>query len=281
MTDVIRLVAIDVDGTLTDAADRVSEANVQAIRAVAAAGVRVVLATGRAPHGCDEVLQRLGIPVGLVSVNGAVVYEWFGSAPMMSRLLPPETCREVVETIVEAGLAALVWDDPERSDGIVHERPGTCWPGFLQGQMQRVHAVPALAGWLDHPALTVVAWGTELAMRSLQAMLLDRLGERGAVEVGLYPPDPCWVLTVTAAGCDKSVGLAEYAAKLGVTAAQVMAIGDSSNDVGMLRWAGLAVAMGNAAPAVKALADLVVADHDHDGVAEALRRCVPAATEAV
>jgi hydroxymethylpyrimidine pyrophosphatase-like HAD family hydrolase len=118
-------------------------------------------------------------------------------------------------------------------------------------------------------------------MRRLQADLEARLAGRGAVEVGLYPPDPCWVLTVTAAGCNKAVGLAEYAARLGVAPAQVMAIGDSHNDLGMLRWAGLAVAMGNAAPEVRAVADQVVADHDHDGVAEALRRFVPAAaTEA-
>ncbi len=138
MTHDVRLVAIDVDGTLTDAQDRIGDATVAAVRAAAAGGVRIVVATGRAPHGCDQVLARLAVPAGLVAVNGAVVYERFGAAPWASRLLSPETAWEVVAAMVAAGLAPLIWDDPAITDGIVHDRPGLRYPGFLDDQRQRV-----------------------------------------------------------------------------------------------------------------------------------------------
>ena len=280
MTPTIRLVALDVDGTLTTSTDEVTDASVTAIQATVNAGVPVVLATGRAPHGCERVLERLGVPVGLVAVNGAVVYERFGTAPWASRMLSPKLARGVAAEILACGLEPLVWDDPSVSDGIVLQRPEMWLPGFVRNQLERVRHAPVLSAWLDHPTMTVVAVGDELPMRDVWARLSARFGREVAIEIGVYPPDPIWTLTVLAPGCDKAVGVMEYADRLGIPEAEVMAIGDGFNDLTMLRAAGWAVAMGNAGPEVRAAADAVVADHDHDGVAEALRRFVPAVTEA-
>ncbi len=269
-----KLVASDIDGTLTDRQDRLRPAVKQAVDDAVSAGVRVVLATGRGPVAGQRAIDQLGYELPMILANGAIVTEGLSQPPLVRNLLPGEIAAEVVPLFREAGLEPLVYDDPEGSNLVLCERRHPENDPFLDGKDDRLWWVDDLASACDHPVLVVLCFGPERQLREFAASLDARLDGRAAVQPYWHPKYDSWAMDVAAAGCSKADGLRQYAALHGLDLAQVVAIGDSLNDIPMLQVAGLGVAMGNAGDEVKQAADVVVADNDHDGVAEAIRKYV-------
>lgn len=268
------LVASDIDGTLTDRADQLRPAVKQAVDDALAAGVRVVLATGRGPVAGQRAIDQLGYELPMILANGAIVTEGLSRPALVRNLLPGQTAAEVVPLFREAGLEPLIYDDPEGSNLVLWERRHPDNEPFMDGKDDRLWHVDDLAAACDHPVLVVLCFGPEARLREFSSFLSQKLDGRAAVQPYWHPKYSAWAMDVAAAGCSKSAGLRHYAALHGVEMAQVVAIGDSLNDIPMLEAAGLGVAMGNAGDEVKQAADVVVADNEHDGVAEAIRRYV-------
>ncbi|MDO0924225.1 HAD hydrolase family protein [Streptomyces sp. TG1A-8] len=249
----------DLDGTLLDAEGVLRERTVRVLRALAAAGVRIVFATARPAASARAVLApAAGLGAVLVSSNGAVAGDLDGDRPYWVRGMPSSTVRAVVARL-EAGAAWAVDREGDRLLG-----PG--WPDVLAAGplVERSVAGPPAAADPE-PALCLMVTGGPA-----DAAALCR--PQDAV---VWTSSQPGLLEFSAAGADKVSALSDVLVRLGRTWQDVLAFGDSLNDAGMLAAAGRGVAMANACPEVRAAADAVAGHHAADGVAVWLEEQCP------
>jgi len=266
----IRLVALDLDGTTFGGDTRVSPAVRAAIAATQAKGVAVPLATGRMFTSTRPIAADLGIRVPLICYQGALVRDPVSAATLFYRPLAADVALEVIALLQAQGLHAQFYlDDVLYVD---EWNPGTTIYVGLNKDI-RVETIGDPVAFLraqgSDPTKISVVLADEAATDALVAHLKGRFGDR------LYATKshPIFAETINPT-CDKGVALAALAAHLGVAQAEVLAVGDGDNDIPMLRWAGVGVAMGQAAADVQAAADYVTASLTEDGLAAALDRFV-------
>ncbi|MGQ0573706.1 MAG: HAD family hydrolase [Pseudonocardia sp.] len=262
-----RLVATDVDGTLLDPDEQVPPRAVAVVARLVAAGTAFVLVTGRPPRWIPPVTEQLGRTCLAVCANGAVLYDATTDAVVWSRALTVDTL---------ATLAAAV-DEALPGCGIAVERVPTAAfepaetflaePEYLHAWPGR-HHVATRAEILAEPAVKLLVRGPRLSSDAMMAALAPAVG--GVADLTFSTPRG--LVEASPPGVTKGSGLAEVAARLGVTAADTVAFGDMPNDLEMLRWAGHGVAMGNAHPALLDMADEITAHHGEDGLALVLER---------
>lgn len=247
MTD-IKLVALDMDGTLLNEQHLISEANREAIREARAMGVTVIFATGRGMPTIEPFRQELRLESPIVAVNGSEVWKAPGELHLRHTLEV-----EALTALREIAVREDCWY-------WAYSTAGACnrdnWEKQTDGD-------PGSLQWLKFGYYTEDA----RTLRRIRAEI-DRIGDFAVTN-----SHPCNI-EINPAGVSKATGLREVCRLLGLTMRQVMTVGDSLNDVDMLREAGLGVAMGNAQDEVKRLAQAVTGTNAEDGVAEAIRRYV-------
>jgi len=262
------LVATDVDGTLLDPYERVPARAGAAIERLVAAGVGFVLVTGRPPRWIPPVVALLPVTRLAVCANGGVLYDAVEDRVLWARTFDPATLADLAHAVAGAlptgGLAVErvgVRADDADARFVAEPAYRHAWPDSDQHLTERSELVarPAVKMLVRCPELSSDAMVAALAPVVGDAADLTFSHDGGLVE--LSPP-----------GVTKATGLAEVAQRLGVTAADVVAFGDMPNDLEMLRWAGHGVAMGNAHPALKEVADEVTATNGEDGLALVLER---------
>jgi Cof subfamily protein (haloacid dehalogenase superfamily) len=258
------LVATDVDGTLLDPTDRVTPRTRGALERAAAAGVGLVLVTGRPPRWIPPVVAQVGVVAGLaVCANGAVVYDAATDRIVSARTVDAATLAELAAIVAallpEAGLAVE----------LVHPVPSfVAEPSYRHAWVGSDHEIRPRAELVTRPAVKMLVRDTRMRSEEIVAALAPAVGSA----VDLTFSHPGGLVEISAPGVTKAVGLAEVAAGAGVAASDIVAFGDMPNDLEMLRWAGHGVAMGNAHPELVAAAHEVTAHHDEDGVALVLER---------
>jgi hypothetical protein len=285
----IRLIAIDIDGTLLDSRGRLPDAHRDAIVDAHARGLEIALVTGRSFHFTRPIANLLPVPLMLVCNNGALVKDKSG-ATAMRRLLARETARHVLAVTAgyedsvaiifdrapadspDAG-AAGPRDDNERQ--IVFERMDWSHPhrsGYFEKNKTFIARAPGpLADVLTEDPVQVMFNGSVGPMRALFSALRSMpAADRFSVAITEYEPRDFSLVDVNAAGCSKGTTLAQWAARRGLTRDDVMAVGDNLNDVEMLDFAGTAVVMGNATDALKARGYRVTGTNDEGGLATAI-----------
>lgn len=286
----IRLVAVDIDGTLLPSSGTtISKRNRRALQDAQAAGLHVVIATGRRHQYAEPVLEQVGLSPRsvMISSNGSVV-RYFDGELIERNLLREETARAlcgalrpfgqtmvftfdrtdgpslVVESMASLHRRIALWVEANRHDMVEiaplerafdqHEGP---IQGMLCGDIPKVRAAEQALQGMERAA-QITMHRTEYAERDLG--ILD-----------LLPPH-----------CSKGTALADYVRSLGLEPAEVIAIGDNFNDQAMLEYAGHAVVMGNAGAEMLALADErrwdTTLSNDEDGVAEVLEPLILAAS---
>ncbi|NED98434.1 HAD hydrolase family protein [Phytoactinopolyspora alkaliphila] len=254
-----RAVALDVDGTLVtyeDAYTSPRPAVVDAVGRVRASGAHVVVATGRSLHSTSKILDWLGISDGYaVCSNGAVVVDAASRRPVeITTFDASDPVRYFAEEIPDAVLAV-------EELGAGYRVTGEFPVGELDGRMTVVSHDELLEGPVTR---LVVRWpnGDRERLRELART-------SGLPSVDYAIGFTAW-LDIMPVGVSKASGLMTVAGLLGFTANETLAVGDGHNDVEMLAWAGLGVAMGQSPDDVKAAADTVCDDVDEDGVATLL-----------
>lgn len=243
------MIALDIDGTLVDHAGVLPDFVRESVARVVAAGVPVVLTTGRSWHGTQPVFEELGLPAGpAVASNGAVTVSF---PPFQVEQVVTFNPAEVIERVLRehptASLAAEVLGYGYR---VTRHFPA----GDLTGEIELVS--------VEELASTEV---TRIVVRDPDASSIEfvRLAERiGVHGVNYFVGWSAW-LDIAPKGVNKATALADVVTRLGYSAADVLAIGDGSNDIEMLAWAGRGVALGDAPPAVQ-----LAADHVTDAFAE-------------
>lgn len=273
----IRLVAIDIDGTLLDSRWRLPDRNRDAIVAAVDQGTEVALVTGRAYGFARPVIDLLPCPITAIVSNGALVRPSTEGAALRFPLP-----RSVARTVLAAGAAyrdnvALTFDRP-RDGEMVFERVDRSDPvrlAYAERNSALITEVAPLESALTEDPLVVMFNGPVAAMRTL-AGLLQRLPEAHSLSVNLteYEDRDISFVDVLTAGCTKGATLAEWARRRGYARGEVMALGDNLNDVGMLEAAGLPVVMGNAVEALRTRGWPVTASNDEAGVADAIHQYV-------
>ena len=253
-----RLVALDVDGTIVDRDGVLPVAVGETIAAVVAAGVPVVLSTGRSWHGTVDLVEQLGLPPGpSVCSNGAVIVTYPPQEIVKAITFDP---RHVIERVQQFAPGTLI---AVEEIGIGYRLNNHFPGGDLTGEMiiedlEQLSARPVTRVILRDPTRS----------DSDFISLARHLGLHG---VTYFVGWSAW-LDIAPEGVNKATALAEVAEGLGVSAADVLAFGDGRNDIEMLRWAGRGLAIGDAPDEVKAVADDVTARFLDGGPIAELRR---------
>ncbi|MFB3923127.1 MAG: HAD-IIB family hydrolase [Terriglobia bacterium] len=270
----IRLLALDLDGTLLDPRSEISSANLQALVGVAARGVHVAVATGRRSHSAVKYVARIPCPVTLISSNGAMVTTATGEV-LRRDFLPLHVARRVLEvTRPYRPYVAALFDQPGRGqitmqEGAIPEGP-LGW--YLTQSADFLDLVPDLESALLNDPIQVLFGGPPASIEPIEALLRES-SIAGEIHISWtkYLTRNVSLLDVMNRGCTKGAALAFLARYLGIAARDVMAIGDNFNDLEMLQFAGVPVVMGNSTPGLPRDDWRVTLSNDRDGVAAAIQ----------
>ncbi|MBZ0295868.1 MAG: HAD family hydrolase [Anaerolineae bacterium] len=274
MTDAIKLIVVDLDGTLLNSQHELSERNEKALKAASEQGVKVILATGKTRASALSVIARLGLETPGIYLQGLAVYAGDGSLRHQSTL-DPAIARQVITFAEDRGYTMVAYSgtrmmvrkrDQNSAILVRYGEPEPEVVGPLQNILDDtpINKVLAVSGD-DGKRINALRW--QLSMQIGGAARLMQAGLPDMLEI--LPP-----------GASKGAALRTLIKEMNIPASQVMAIGDGENDIEMLQIAGIGVAVGNALKPVQEAANHIVESNDKDGVAEAIERFVLKATEA-
>jgi Cof subfamily protein (haloacid dehalogenase superfamily) len=270
----IRLLAVDIDGTLLDSRGRLPDAHRDALADVVSRGIEVALVTGRSFHFTRPIADLLPIPLTLIVNNGAVVKDKSG-VTALRHLLPREAARLILaETRAYEDSVAIVFDRADQRQ-IMFDRMDWSHPqrrGYYEKNRAFIaSAASPLVEALTEDPIQVMFNGGVAPMRSLVSALRGlAAAEQYTVAITEYEARDFALVDVNGAGCSKGTTLANWAAARGIARDQVMAVGDNLNDVEMLDFAGIAVVMGNAADGLKSRGYRLTGSNDEAGLASAI-----------
>jgi Cof subfamily protein (haloacid dehalogenase superfamily) len=269
----IRLLALDIDGTLLDPQFKISAQNLAALRAAHAAGIEIMLATGRRHDYALPIAQELGFPVCLISSNGAVIRSSAGETFFTDRL-PARTAAELIQYMDDFRGHAVLTFDRQGNDALVLERfddLNRSIARWMETNAQFIQYVSPLENALTEDPIQAMYCGRVARMEHAQehmrqASFLDKIT---VVKTQYDHRDLC-LLDILNRDCSKGHALRRWAEQRRVPREQIMAIGDNHNDLEMLEFAGLPVVMGNASYDLKQSGWKVTASNAENGVARAL-----------
>jgi hydroxymethylpyrimidine pyrophosphatase-like HAD family hydrolase len=273
----IRLLAIDIDGTLLDRRGNVPPENRRAIAGAVDRGVQVALVTGRGFTFARPVAEQLDLPVVLVASNGAVVRSLDGTT-ILRRLMPLTVARDVLaQTAGYRSEAAVVFDRLGAgqlvSGGLDWSHPSRA--GYYGRYGALISEVLPLEDCLLEDPIEVMFTGGIARMRDLVRLLENGPdATRYAVSFVEYAWRDFVLVDVLGAGVTKGTTLAEWARAMGLSRTAIMAVGDNHNDREMLEFAGTGVVMANSVPELLDGQFAVTGTNDEAGLAQAIDRFV-------
>ncbi len=261
----IRLVAIDLDGTLLDDARRVSDRTAAGLKCLPDAGVRVVIASARPPRSVRRVYRELGLDTWQINYNGALVWDEPAKRAVYHRPMDPLVVRDLV-AVARRGLPQILVSC-EILDRWCTDRFDETYTTETGGLFRRDVVAP-LETFCVEPVTKLMLLGEPRIVSGLES-IYQRIAPDAGVTVIRSDPD---LIQIMHASASKGVALRLVAEHYGIPLSQVMAIGDAVNDIPMLREAGVAVAMDNAHPLVKQAAHWTAPSNNDHGVHAALAR---------
>jgi len=271
----IRLIAIDIDGTLLDSRGQVPEGNQRAIAAAVERGVEVALVTGRRYTFALPVAERLPVPLTMIVNNGALVRTKQGET-FARQLLPRESARRVLGATADFRMGALLLFDRPKENQILYESLDWNNPSrtdyWRRNREYLTQITPLEAGLTEDP-IQVMYTGGVAEMRRLGERLAGlEFANEYAVQMTEYEAKNFTLLDVLHAEVSKGAALRHWAERRGYAASEVMAIGDNFNDREMLDFAGVAVVMGNSVAEMRSDGRHVTGTNDEGGVGQAIER---------
>ena len=266
----IRLLAIDIDGTLLDPHFEISTANLAALRRAQESGVEIVLVTGRRHQFALPIAQSLAFPVWLISSNGAVTRS--ASGELFHRdLLPADTVRDLITHMEPFRGNLVVTFDCEGKGALALERTdelSSHIQRWIESNLQYIEFVIPIERALVSDPIQAMFCGTIARMQVAQERLRAAgLTQRVTVLKTRYDARDLMIIDVLNRGCSKGHALERWAHHRGLRREQVMAIGDNYNDIEMLEFAGVPVIMGNAREDLKQNGWRVTSSNEQSGVA--------------
>jgi Cof subfamily protein (haloacid dehalogenase superfamily) len=270
----IRLLALDIDGTLLNSQFQISDANLSALQRARVAGIEVVLVTGRRHDFAMPIAQQLGLnDLWLISSNGAITRSLAGET-FYRDLLPAELCRELCGAMIEFRGNTVLTFDKKAKGSIVLEHLNDLEHSirrWLEKNLEYIDfVIPIEDSLVTDPVQAMFCGPIARMHEALAALQSCHLNERITVLRTEYPVRDLSIVDILNQGCSKGHALERWAAFRGLSRDQVMAVGDNYNDIEMLAFAGYPVIMGNASEDLRSRGWKVTLTNDQDGVAAAL-----------
>jgi Cof subfamily protein (haloacid dehalogenase superfamily) len=269
----IRLLAIDIDGTLLDPQFRISPANLAALTRAREAGVEIVLVTGRRHQFALPIAQSLGFDLWLISSNGAVTRSVSGEL-FHRDLLPAGTARDLIAHMKPFRGNLVLTFDREGKGALALERIDELTSHiqrWVENNLQYIEFVVPIERALVADPIQAMFCGNIARMQVAEERLrAAHLADRITVLKTRYDVRDLVIIDVLNHGCSKGHALERWARHRGLNREEVMAIGDNYNDIEMLEFAGVAVIMGNAREDLKQNGWRVTLSNEQSGVAAAV-----------
>ena len=269
----MKLIALDIDGTLLDSRWTLPEANRAAIAEATRRGIEVALVTGRRYDFAMTIALQIGAPLTMIVSNGAVIRTQDGKTHLR-HLLSRETAARVLEIARPwRDSTAVIFDRP-RENQVILETFGKDDPirsAYYARNKEFIGQAIPLESCLTEDPLQVMLSGKVESMRAAEAVLRGAETAEGfKVASTVYESRDFSMIDVIHPQCSKGAALAEWAALRGLTREEIMAVGDNHNDLEMLSFAGVPVVMGNCVPELRNFGWHETASNDHNGVAAAI-----------
>ena len=264
-----RVLALDLDGTLTNSEKIITPRTRKALLEAADAGTTIVLASGRPTVGIWPLARELELEKRggcILSYNGGKIIDCKSGQTLVQHAFPPEVIPTVCTFARYWNVVALTYD----ADGIVTEQPDN---PYVQEEA-RINKIPVrkvddLAAEITWPINKLLLVGDPVDMPHVEELMQQEFAGR----LSIYRSAPFFIETMPL-GVEKSASLSLLLKAKGLFPKDLMACGDGWNDLPMIQFAGLGVAMANAVPQVRAAADYVTEDNDHDGVGLAVEKFI-------
>lgn len=283
----IKLLALDLDGTLLASNGVISDANKQAIKKAEEKGVLVTIVTGRRFRDARPVALELNLNAPLISHNGALTKFADSLETVAVSILPNETIREVLRVGRNLDADAMLSCDPHGKGVLLYDRISAenvplqkylAWSKRLHGAeageaVLHVESLEKVLG--DYETVHVSFSGNCASMAQLEIILQNELAGKATILTTVYGALDFTLVDILPPDASKGVGLEKLAQFENLNAENVMAIGDNFNDLEMLEFAGTAVLTGNAAPELlESRRFHETMSNDENGVALAIERFI-------
>ena len=269
----VRLIALDIDGTLLDERSQLPAINRDAVAAAAARGIEVALVTGRRYDFALPIARQFPCPLTMIVNNGALVKSSNGETQLVN-LLPKQVAARVLDESTQFRELASVCFNRPLENQVIYERID--WDDPLRGtyfarNREYLGQMSPLRDCLTEDPIQVMFTGHAGQMREVESFLSTLpFASDYSLAVTVYEKKDFGLVDVIAPGCSKGATLAEWVRRRGWSREDVMAIGDNLNDLEMLQYAGLPVVMGNSVPQLKSLGWRETLSNEQGGVAAAI-----------
>jgi Cof subfamily protein (haloacid dehalogenase superfamily) len=269
----VRLIALDIDGTLLDSRWQISEANRAAIAEASKRGIEVALVTGRRYDFALPVAHKIESPLTMIVNNGALIRSKEGRTHVR-HLLPRAIASQVLEvTQPWREAAAVVFDRPSAEQVMIEALnvDDSLRAGYYSRNKDFIAFANPLESCLTEDPIQVMFSGNISPIREAESALRAAdFAKDFALAVTIYAKKDFAMIDVINPSCSKGSSLAEWAALRGIAREDVLAIGDNHNDLEMLNFAGIPVVMANCVAELKVFGWHETTSNDHDGVAAAI-----------
>ncbi|PYV68552.1 MAG: HAD family phosphatase [Acidobacteria bacterium] len=269
----IRLLAIDIDGTLLNSQFHIAQSDLDALRRAHQSGIEVILVTGRRHTFALPMARQLGFDLWLISSNGAITRSLAGDT-FHRDLMPAETCRTLCRSMQEFRGNMVITFDKESKGALVLERMDELTVSiqrWLEKNMQFIEFVIPIEDSLVADPVQAMFCGPIPRMHvALQSLQSSELKDCITIVRTEYPLRDLSIVDILNRKCSKGHALERWAAHRGIPRPEVMAIGDNYNDVEMLAFAGVPFIMGNACDELKSNGWQMTLSNDECGVAAAV-----------
>ncbi|MCB1024280.1 MAG: HAD family phosphatase [Acidobacteria bacterium] len=283
----IKLLALDLDGTLLNSQGTISEENIKAIRNAEDHGVLVTIASGRRFRDARPVALEIGLNAPVICHNGALIKYAETLETVDVTVIPAQTTRDIIFAGKEFGGEALVSIDPHGKGTLLYETISedniplqryVVWSKKLHGDEaeEAVHHVTSLADLIDEIEVVHISYsGNCSTMNILQENLDTSLEGSASIMATIYPHLDFTLLDILPPNTSKATAIRKLAEMNGLSSANVMVIGDNFNDLDMLEYAGLPVVMGNADASLLQREEFYTTlGNDENGVAAAINKYI-------
>ena len=268
-----KLIAFDMDGTLLNSQKKITDKTCEAIQKAIDAGIIVILNTGRCVAELEEYMEVLKNIQYINSTSGALVYDRKSNKDIYSSALDVDTVKAILDIVSSKNVMIdfLTRESIVQRDKI--EKMEQYRMEVYRDMFERV-----TVKWEDicgqyrekpFPVAKLNIYHTSEEARNYTRQRIEEL-QLGVEMVNAETTS----LEISAKGIDKGIGLEKLCQYLNISLSQTIVVGDADNDIGAMKKAGLAVAMGNANERIKELADVMVADNDHDGCREVIEKYI-------
>ncbi len=260
----IRLVAVDLDGTLLNDSKQISQQTAGALACLCERNVRLIIASARPPRSVRQIYRDLQLDTLQINYNGALIWDELRQKPVFHRPIPGALASQIIETardmFEETIVTCEVMDrwHTDRNDNSFTTETGKLFSPDVIAPVQQI---------CDQPITKLMLLGEPRIILRLEAVLLEQFDD----QVSILKTDRD-LLQIMDKRVSKATSLQLVAGHYGIPMQSVMAIGDAPNDVGMLQAAGIAIAMDNAHALVKDAADWIAPSNNDHGVHAALQR---------